>query len=88
LNELLIVLFLAVALERAFERVRGAVQFTLRVSGRRRRAPPIDRLTGPGTQWLAERIARLFGLLQQGRIATYLMYSFLTLVATLLAVKR
>jgi hydrogenase-4 component B len=37
---------------------------------------------------LAERIARLFGLLQQGRIATYLMYSFLTLVATLLAVKR
>jgi formate hydrogenlyase subunit 3/multisubunit Na+/H+ antiporter MnhD subunit len=37
---------------------------------------------------LAERIARLFGLLQQGRIATYLLYSFLTLVATLIAVKR
>ena len=37
---------------------------------------------------LAERIARLFGLLQQGRIATYLLYSFLTLVVTLLAVKR
>ncbi|MBP6777042.1 MAG: hydrogenase 4 subunit B [Piscinibacter sp.] len=37
---------------------------------------------------LAERIARLFGLLQQGRIATYLLYGFLTLVATLLAVKR
>jgi len=37
---------------------------------------------------LAERIARLFGLLQQGRIAIYLLYSFLTLVVTLLAVKR
>ena len=37
---------------------------------------------------LAERIARLFGLLQQGRIGTYLLYGFLTLVATLLAVKR
>ncbi len=37
---------------------------------------------------LAERIARLFGLLQQGRIATYLLYSFVTLIATLLAVKR
>jgi NADH:ubiquinone oxidoreductase subunit 5 (subunit L)/multisubunit Na+/H+ antiporter MnhA subunit len=37
---------------------------------------------------LAERIARLFGLLQQGRIAIYLLYSFLTLVATMLAVKR
>jgi formate hydrogenlyase subunit 3/multisubunit Na+/H+ antiporter MnhD subunit len=37
---------------------------------------------------LAERIARLFGLMQQGRIATYLLYSFLTLIVTLLAVKR
>jgi hypothetical protein len=37
---------------------------------------------------LAERIAKLFGLLQQGRIGTYLMYSFLTLILTLLAVKR
>jgi len=37
---------------------------------------------------LAERIARLFGLMQQGRIGTYLLYSFLTLIATLLAVKR
>ena len=37
---------------------------------------------------LAERVARLVGLLQQGRIGTYLLYGFLTLVATLLAVKR
>jgi formate hydrogenlyase subunit 3/multisubunit Na+/H+ antiporter MnhD subunit len=37
---------------------------------------------------LAERIARLVGLLQQGRIGTYLLYSFLTLIATLLVVKR
>ncbi len=33
-------------------------------------------------------LARLIGLLQQGRISVYLMYSFLTLVATLLAVRR
>jgi hypothetical protein len=31
--------------------------------------------------------ARLFGLLQQGRIAIYLLYSFLTLIVTLMAVK-
>jgi len=37
---------------------------------------------------LAQSIARLFGLMQQGRIAVYLMYSFVTLVATLLAVMR
>lgn len=37
---------------------------------------------------LAERIARLVGLLQQGRIGTYLLYSFITLIATLLVVKR
>ena len=37
---------------------------------------------------LAERIARLFALLQQGRIGTYLLYSFLTLIGLLLAVKR
>jgi formate hydrogenlyase subunit 3/multisubunit Na+/H+ antiporter MnhD subunit len=37
---------------------------------------------------LANRIARLVGLLQQGRIAVYLLYSFITLVATLLVVRR
>ena len=37
---------------------------------------------------LAATLARLIGLLQQGRIAVYLLYSFLTLVATLLAVRR
>ncbi|HMN74553.1 MAG TPA: hydrogenase 4 subunit B [Burkholderiaceae bacterium] len=37
---------------------------------------------------LAERIARLVGLMQQGRIGTYLLWSFLTLIATLLVVKR
>ena len=36
----------------------------------------------------AERIARIVGLMQQGRIGTYLLYSFLTLIATLLVVKR
>ena len=35
---------------------------------------------------LANYLARLFGLMQQGRISVYLLYSFLTLVATLLAV--
>jgi formate hydrogenlyase subunit 3/multisubunit Na+/H+ antiporter MnhD subunit len=33
-------------------------------------------------------LAKLIGLMQQGRIAVYLLYSFLTLVATLLAVMR
>jgi hypothetical protein len=37
---------------------------------------------------LADTIARLMGKLQQGRISVYLMYSFITLVATLLAVIR
>jgi hydrogenase-4 component B len=37
---------------------------------------------------LAARIARLVGLLQQGRIAIYLLYSFVTLIAMLLVVKR
>ena len=37
---------------------------------------------------LAGYLARLIGLLQQGRIAVYLLYSFATLVATLLAVMR
>ena len=37
---------------------------------------------------LTNYLARLIGLLQQGRISVYLMYSFLTLVATLLAVRR
>jgi hypothetical protein len=34
------------------------------------------------------RVARLVGLLQQGRIAVYLLYSFLTLIAMLLLVTR
>jgi hypothetical protein len=35
-----------------------------------------------------ERLARLIGLLQQGRITQYLLYSFLTLLALLLLVRR
>ena len=37
---------------------------------------------------LAGRIARIVGLLQQGRISVYLLYSFLTLIAMLLVVQR
>jgi formate hydrogenlyase subunit 3/multisubunit Na+/H+ antiporter MnhD subunit len=37
---------------------------------------------------LAGYLARLVGLMQQGRIAVYLLYSFVTLAATLLAVMR
>jgi hydrogenase-4 component B len=37
---------------------------------------------------MVERISRLVGLLQQGRIAVYLMYSFATLIVVLLLVKR
>ncbi len=37
--------------------------------------------------WLVERVSRLVGLLQQGRIAVYLMYSFVTLIVVLLVVK-
>ncbi len=37
---------------------------------------------------LANYLARLIGLMQQGRISVYLLYSFLTLAATLLAVMR
>jgi hypothetical protein len=37
---------------------------------------------------LAQYLARLMGLMQQGRISVYLLYSFLTLAATLLAVMR
>jgi hydrogenase-4 component B len=33
-------------------------------------------------------LARLIGLMQQGRIAVYLLYSFVTLVVTLLVVMR
>jgi hypothetical protein len=36
----------------------------------------------------ANAIARLFGQLQQGRIAVYLLYSFVTLAATLLIVAQ
>ena len=35
-----------------------------------------------------ERLSRLIGRLQQGRIAVYLLYSFLTLVGVLILVKR
>jgi hydrogenase-4 component B len=35
-----------------------------------------------------ERLASLIGLLQQGRIAVYLLYSFVTLIAVLLVVKQ
>jgi hypothetical protein len=34
------------------------------------------------------RLARLVGLLQQGRIAVYLLFSFLTLMTMLLVVTR
>jgi hydrogenase-4 component B len=37
---------------------------------------------------LVERLARLIGRLQQGRIAVYLLYSFVTLIVVLLVVKR
>lgn len=37
---------------------------------------------------LATYLARLFGLIQQGRISVYLLYSFVTLVTTLLVVMR
>ena len=37
---------------------------------------------------LANYLARLMSLMQQGRISVYLLYSFMTLVATLLAVMR
>jgi len=37
---------------------------------------------------LVERVSRIVGLLQQGRIAVYLMYSFVTLIVVLLVVKR
>lgn len=37
---------------------------------------------------LVERISKIIGLLQQGRIAVYLMYSFVTLIVVLLVVKR
>jgi hypothetical protein len=36
----------------------------------------------------ANELARLMGKMQQGRISVYLLYSFLTLIATLLAVTR
>ncbi len=37
---------------------------------------------------LVERVSKIVGLLQQGRIAVYLMYSFVTLIVVLLVVKR
>lgn len=37
---------------------------------------------------LVERISKVVGMLQQGRIAVYLMYSFITLIVVLLVVKQ
>jgi hypothetical protein len=37
---------------------------------------------------LVEWVSRLVGLLQQGRIAVYLLYSFVTLIVMLLVVRR
>jgi len=37
---------------------------------------------------LVERTSKLIGKLQQGRIAVYLMYSFVTLIVVLLVVTR
>lgn len=37
---------------------------------------------------LVDRVSKIVGLLQQGRIAVYLMYSFVTLIVVLLVVKR
>jgi hypothetical protein len=37
---------------------------------------------------VVERVSRLIGLLQQGRIAVYLLYSFVTLIVLLLVVKQ
>jgi hypothetical protein len=48
---------LAGSLEVAFERVRGAGEFTLRVSGLSAPAACLDRGAGPGTRWLASRAA-------------------------------
>jgi hydrogenase-4 component B len=51
-------------------------------------------VTDPFWHWLylplaaaVERLARLIGLLQQGRIAVYLLYSFVTLITVLLVVE-
>ncbi len=41
---------------RALDRVRGAVQFTMRVTGRPARTPKLPRSVGPGTRWLAARM--------------------------------
>jgi hypothetical protein len=37
---------------------------------------------------LVERVSKVVGMLQQGRIAVYLTYSFVTLIVVLLVVKR
>ncbi|MQM35168.1 MAG: hypothetical protein CRU72_12195, partial [Candidatus Accumulibacter phosphatis] len=51
-------------------------------------------VTDPFWHWLylplaaaVERLARLIGLLQQGRIAVYLLYSFVTLITVLVVVE-
>ncbi len=60
-------------------------------------AQPIYRVTFEDPLWywlylpvarLVERLSKLVGLLQQGRIAVYLMYSFVTLIVVLLVVNR
>src|SRR5262249_9909731 len=53
---------LAEPIGRALARVRGCVQFTLRVAGRAARQPTrSSRKEGPGTRWLARRMARQRG---------------------------
>src|SRR5207253_655945 len=48
---------IATAVERAFARVRGAVQFTLRVRGKAAPRPRASTKAGPGTRWLEDRRA-------------------------------
>jgi hypothetical protein len=47
----------------------------------RRRRGPLLALALPADRRAGARLARLVGLLQQGRISVYLLYSFLTLIA-------
>ena len=54
----------------------------------RRRGPLLALALPARSPTCGVRVSRLIGLLQQGRIAVYLLYSFLTLVALLLVVRR
>jgi NADH:ubiquinone oxidoreductase subunit 5 (subunit L)/multisubunit Na+/H+ antiporter MnhA subunit len=60
-------------------------------------AQPVYRSTVEDPLWywlyvpvatLVERVSRFVGMLQQGRIAVYLLYSFVTLIVVLLVVQR